>query len=139
LAEYILVVDDDRDIAQVVRITLQSKAYEVEVAYDGKQALAAVKKRKPDMIVLDLMMPKMSGIQVLNALKTNIDTRDILILMLTAATKYSQKPDDYWKEKVGVDDYISKPFEPMELLSRIEKLIQNRKGQSSNSTGEKKD
>ena len=104
MADYILVVDDDRDIAQVIKVTLESKAFEVEVAYDGKQALAFVKKRKPDGIVLDLMMPKMSGIQVLNALKADSTTRDIPVLMLTAATKYSQKPDTYWKEKVGVDD-----------------------------------
>jgi DNA-binding response OmpR family regulator len=127
LADYILVVDDDRDIAQVIKVTLESKAFEVEVAYDGKQALAFVKKRKPDGIVLDLMMPKMSGIQVLNALKADSTTRDIPVLMLTAATKYSQKPDTYWKEKVGVDDYVSKPFEPMELLARVENLVKQKK------------
>lgn len=137
MAEYILVVDDDRDIAQVIRVTVESKGFEVEVAYDGKQALGAVKKRKPDAIVLDLMMPKMSGIQVLNALKSDIATRDIPILMLTAATKYSEKPDTYWKEKVGVDDYVSKPFEPTELLSRIEKLLQERKKRTSQSAEEK--
>lgn len=127
MADYILVVDDDRDIAQVIKVTLESKAFEVEVAYDGKQALAFVKKRKPDGIVLDLMMPKMSGIQVLNALKADSTTRDIPVLMLTAATKYSQKPDTYWKEKVGVDDYVSKPFEPMELLARVENLVKQKK------------
>lgn len=127
MAEYILVVDDDRDIAQVIKVTLESKAFEVEVAYDGKQALASAKKRKPDAIVLDLMMPKMSGIQVLNALKAEAGTRDIPVIMLTAATKYSEKPDTYWKEKVGVDDYVSKPFEPMELLSRVENLIKQKK------------
>jgi DNA-binding response OmpR family regulator len=127
LAQYVLVVDDDRDIAQVIKVTLESKAFEVDVAYDGKQALASAKKRKPDAIVLDLMMPKMSGIQVLNALKADATTRDIPVLMLTAATKYSEKPDSYWKEKVGVDDYVSKPFEPMELLSRVENLVQRKK------------
>lgn len=127
MAEYVLVVDDDRDIAQVIKVTLESKAFEVEVAYDGKQALASAKKRKPDAIVLDLMMPKMSGIQVLNALKSEAGTRDIPVLMLTAATKYSEKPDTYWKEKVGVDDYVSKPFEPMELLSRVENLVKQKK------------
>lgn len=127
MAEYVLVVDDDRDIAQVIKVTLESKAFEVDVAYDGKQALASAKKRKPDAIVLDLMMPKMSGIQVLNALKADATTRDIPVLMLTAATKYSEKPDTYWKEKVGVDDYVSKPFEPMELLSRVENLVQRKK------------
>jgi DNA-binding response OmpR family regulator len=127
LAEYILVVDDDRDIAQVIKVTLESKAFEVDIAYDGKQALTSAKKRKPDAIVLDLMMPKMSGIQVLNALKADSNTRDIPVLMLTAATKYSEKPDTYWKEKVGVDDYVSKPFEPMELLSRVENLIKQKK------------
>ncbi|MFB3897255.1 MAG: response regulator transcription factor, partial [bacterium] len=126
MAEYVLVVDDDRDIAQVIKVTLESKAFEVEVAYDGKQALASAKKRKPDAIVLDLMMPKMSGIQVLNALKSEAGTRDIPVLMLTAATKYSEKPDTYWKEKVGVDDYVSKPFEPMELLSRVENLVKQK-------------
>jgi DNA-binding response OmpR family regulator len=127
LAEYVLVVDDDRDIAQVIKVTLESKAFEVDVAYDGKQALASANKRKPDAIVLDLMMPKMSGIQVLNALKADSTTRDIPVLMLTAATKYSEKPDTYWKEKVGVDDYVSKPFEPMELLSRVENMIKRKK------------
>jgi DNA-binding response OmpR family regulator len=127
LADYILVVDDDRDIAQVIKVTLESKAFEVEVAYDGKQALASAKKRKPNAVVLDLMMPKMSGIQVLNALRADATTRDIPVLMLTAATKYSEKPDTYWKEKVGVDDYVSKPFEPMELLARVENLVKQKK------------
>ena len=131
MAAYILVVDDDRDIAQVIRVTLESKAFEVEVAYDGKQALASAKKRKPDAIVLDLMMPKMSGIQVLNALRAENNTKDIPVLMLTAATKYSEKPDEYWKDKVGVDDYVSKPFEPMELLQRIENLIKQKKGKKA--------
>ena len=136
MAEYILVVDDDQDIAQVVKVTLESKAFEVEVAYDGKQALASAKKRKPDAIVLDLMMPKMSGIQVLNALKADNTTREIPVLMLTAATKYSQKPDTYWKEKVGVDDYVSNPFEPMELLARVENLVKQKKAKSMKPTKE---
>ncbi|MCX7919212.1 MAG: response regulator [bacterium] len=127
MPEYILVVDDDRDIAQVIKVTLESKAFEVELAYDGKQALASAKRRKPDVIVLDLMMPKMSGIQVLNALRAENSTKDVPVLMLTAATKYSEKPDEYWKEKVGVDDYVSKPFEPMDLLRRVEALINLKK------------
>lgn len=69
----------------------------------------------------------MSGIQVLNALKAENTTRDIPVLMLTAATKYSEKPDTYWKVKVGVDDYVSKPFEPMELLARVENLVKQKK------------
>lgn len=138
MAKFILVVDDDRDIAEVIRVTLESKGFEVETVYDGKQALVSTKKRKPDAIVLDLMMPKMSGIQVINALKGDTTTRDIPILMLTAATKYSEKPDTYWQEKVGVDDYISKPFEPSELLDRVEKLVNQRKaGKSGSAEGKK--
>ncbi len=119
----ILVVDDEEDIVQVVSITLEARGHEVQAAYNGKECLAMVKKEEPDLIILDVMMPKMNGMQVVDTLRNSTQYNHIPIIMLTAATQYSRKPDDYWKNKVGVEDYISKPFEPVELLNRVDKVL----------------
>ena len=119
----ILVVDDEEDIPQVVTITLEAHGHDVQSAKDGKKALDMVAKHHPDLIVLDVMMPKMNGLQVVEALHADAETKDIPILMLTATTQYALKPDEYWRERVGVQDYITKPFEPRDLLNRVEALV----------------
>jgi len=119
----ILVVDDEEDIVQVVSITLEARGHEVQTAYNGKECIAKVKKDEPDLIVLDVMMPKMNGMQVVDALRNSTNYNHIPIIMLTAATQFARKPDEYWREKVGVEDYISKPFEPVDLLKRVDNVL----------------
>ena len=119
----IMVVDDEEDIVQVVSITLEARGHDVETAYNGKECLAKLKKSVPDLIVLDVMMPKMNGMQVVDALRNNDKYNRIPIIMLTAATQFARKPDEYWRDKVGVEDYITKPFEPIDLLKRVDRIL----------------
>lgn len=131
----ILVVDDEEDIVQVVTITLEARGHDVIPAYNGKECLAKVKKTEPDLIVLDVMMPKMNGMQVVDQLRNSTEYDHIPIIMLTAATQYARKPDEYWQKKVGVEGYITKPFEPVDLLKRVDEVLQNNARQKGDGMG----
>lgn len=119
----IAIVDDEEDILEVLKITFEFKGHEVMTAPNGVKGLALIKKEEPDLVILDVMMPKMNGMQVVEMMKNNESLNHIPILMLTAVTKNSLQPDEHWKEKVGVEDFMSKPFEPLALVERAEKII----------------
>lgn len=109
----ILVVDDDKEIAMAIGIYLENEGYSVIKAYDGQQALEAVQKEPVQLILMDIMMPGMDGIEVTREIRRQ---HNIPIIMLTA------KSEDYDKINglnVGADDYITKPFNPMELVARV--------------------
>lgn len=116
----ILVVDDEPDIVSMLKIRLEASGYEVLVATDGNTAYSKAKSDKPDLIILDLMLPDMDGYQVCRLLKYDQNYRRIPIIMLTAK---SRKEDKDWGEKVGVDFYLTKPFEPAILLDKIKELL----------------
>ena len=118
----ILVVDDEKHIVRLVQINLERAGYKVLTAYDGKEGLQKAQQEKPDLIVLDVMMPYMDGFEVLKHLKRQPETRDIPVIMLTAK---AQDADVFrgWKE--GVDTYLTKPFNPMELLSFVKRIFQS--------------
>jgi two-component system alkaline phosphatase synthesis response regulator PhoP len=118
----ILVCDDEKHIVRLVQINLEREGYQVITAYDGKEGLTKAEAEKPDLIVLDVMMPYMDGFEVLRNLKKNPDTRDIPVIMLTAK---AQDADVFrgWKE--GVDTYLTKPFNPMELISFVKRIFQS--------------
>ncbi|HID94203.1 MAG TPA: response regulator [bacterium (Candidatus Stahlbacteria)] len=123
----ILIVDDDPDFVEATKIVLESKSYKVAVASDGREGLQAVKKEKPDLIILDIMMTTGDeGFDVCRKLKRDPKYKDIPILMLTALQKKtgfdfkSEVGDEYW---LPVEDYVDKPLPPSELLSRVEKLL----------------
>lgn len=122
----ILVVDDEEDIAEVIRITLETSGHIVQTACNGVEGLSFVKKIDPDLVILDVMMPKMNGMQVVEMMKGSEATNHIPILMLTAVTKNSLQPDEHWRKKVGVEDFMSKPFEPLELRDRVDKMLKER-------------
>ena len=119
----ILLVDDEEDIREVVGITIESQGHDVITAADGQEAIKMVKKHEPDLIVLDLMMPKMNGLEVVEILKNTDAYNHIPIVMLTAASQFAKQKDEEYRKKVGVEDYISKPFEPLDLVRRIEKIL----------------
>jgi two-component system alkaline phosphatase synthesis response regulator PhoP len=121
----ILVVDDEPDIVEIVTFTLEAKGHSVIGAKDGAEGITKVKKEKPELIVLDVMMPGMNGMQVVDYLRNKEEFSHIPIVMLTATTQYSQKPDEDWKKKVGVEDFISKPFEPLDLAKRIDQVLKD--------------
>jgi DNA-binding response OmpR family regulator len=120
MREIILVVDDEADVVDLVRYHLNRAGFDVDVASSGMAALSAARQRRPDAIVLDIMLPQMSGTEVLQKLRREIDTAKIPVLMLTAKGLLSDRIAGL---ELGVDDYITKPFSPRELVLRIQNLL----------------
>lgn len=117
---YVLCVDDHEDMRLMVREILASAGHEVALAPDGSAALASIRAREPDLLVLDLVMPGMSGIEVCRALKLNPFTARIPVLMLTARGDVEHKVRAF---EAGADDYLAKPFDPRELRARVVALM----------------
>ena len=113
----ILVVEDDQAIAEAVRARLASEGYDVAVVHDGPHALRAVAADRPDLVVLDLMLPGMDGLEVCREIQ-----RDswVPVLMLTARTDEADKVAGF---AVGADDYLTKPFSPRELAARVRAIL----------------
>ena len=118
----ILVVDDERHIVRLVQVNLERVGHRVVPAFDGKEALKKVETEKPDLIVLDVMMPHMDGFEVLKRLKADEQTRDIPVVMLTAK---AQDADVFRGWASGVDCYLTKPFNPIELLTFVKRIFES--------------
>ena len=116
----ILLVDDEPEIVKVVQIRLEKAEYEVLVAHDGQEALEKAKKEKPDLIILDLMLPKMDGYKVCGLLKIDTRYNKIPIIMFSAR---AQETDMSVGKEVGADAYIPKPFEFPVLIAKIKELL----------------
>jgi len=117
----ILVVDDSpTDLRLMTAPLQQSREYRVLTAKDGEEALDKAVREHPDLIVLDVILPKKNGFQVCRQLKTAPDTQDIKILMLTSK---SQDSDRFWGLNQGADEYMTKPFEDEELLANVARLL----------------
>lgn len=121
----ILVVDDDPVIQQLLRVSFEMEGYQVITANDGVDGLERARADRPDLMILDVMMPRMNGIEVARALKSDPGTSSIPILMLSAK---AQAADVSAGGASGVDDYVTKPFDPQVLLERAEGLIQRGAG-----------
>jgi len=121
----ILLVDDDPDFCEATKTILESKAFEVTIAYDGVEGWEKVRADKPDLIVLDVMMPKKDGYEMCKELKADPQYADIPVLLLTAvAEKVSTtRYTTLMGMETEADDYIDKPVEPVELVKRIETLL----------------
>ena len=115
----VLIVDDDPDIIEAVRFALKSKDVEVLLARDGNQGLAMAEKEEPDLVILDMMMPKRSGFLVLEQLRQT-SLRPMRFIMITANEGNRHKQ---YAETLGVDDYIQKPFPMDRLLGSVERLL----------------
>jgi two-component system phosphate regulon response regulator PhoB len=116
----ILVVEDEEDIADLVAFNLRRNEFQVELAHDGIQGLAKAKGIKPDLIVLDVMMPGLDGFRVFKELRIDKSTRTIPVIMLTAR---GQTEDRIQGLELGAEDYVTKPFSPRELVLRIKNLL----------------
>lgn len=117
----ILVVDDSKTISEMVREMLERIGYKVELAFDGVEALEKVKKINPDLIILDVNMPKMDGFRVCRLLKFDRNYRQIPIVMLTVK---DEKDNIKTAIKTGADLYLTKPIEPEKLLEAVNKYIE---------------
>lgn len=120
----ILLVEDEKDLVETVSLRLEAAGYEIIPAYDGREGLEKAKREKPDLIILDLMLPKMDGYKVCGLLKADTRYNKIPIVMFTAR---AQESDKKMGQEVGADAYITKPFEPEALLEKINELLRNEK------------
>ena len=116
----ILVVDDKREVVELVTATLEEEGYQIICVFDGREALEKIGKEKPDLVLLDIIMPKMDGFEVLSELKKDSRTKEIPIIVLTAK---GQKLDKDKGRRLGAEDYIIKPFSPSHLLRKIEEVL----------------
>lgn len=119
----ILIADDNPVNQELLEAYLQDRDYQIEFAVDGLDALEKVSSFKPDLILLDVMMPKLSGFEVCETLKKSVGTRQIMILMVTAL---SELGDIERAVAAGCDDYLSKPVHKLELLKRVENMLKLR-------------
>lgn len=122
MASRILIVDDDQDICSLVKAYLERSEFEVEVAYDGNMAKTAVGRSPFDLLLLDIMLPGQSGLDLCREFRT---TSNVPIIMLTAMGQLADKVTGL---ELGADDYIVKPFEPRELLARARAAVRRRQG-----------
>ncbi len=116
----VMIVDDEPDIVKLVKISLELANFEVIEAFSGQEALDKVQGTKPDLILLDIMMPDINGFEVCQRLKADTPTRHIPVIMLTAK---GQRGDAMQGLKVGADDYIIKPFDPYELSEQVLEIL----------------
>ena len=120
MAKKILVVNDETELLKAINILLKTSGYEVVTAQDGQEGLEKAKSLSPDLIVLDILMPKMDGYEVCRLLKFDEKYKSIPIIMLTAKV---QDIDKAMGKKVGADDYIAKPFETQDLIDKIKMYV----------------
>ena len=118
--ENILVVDDEKDIVELIQYNLEKEGYRISCAFSGEECLENVKTELPDLILLDLMLPEIDGLDVCKILKSNSQTTNIPIIMLTAK---GEETDIVLGLELGADDYITKPFKIRELLARVKAIL----------------
>jgi two-component system alkaline phosphatase synthesis response regulator PhoP len=116
----ILVIEDDKDIVELVRYNLEKDGYQVLSSTDGASGLAQIRKSPPDLLILDLMLPKLSGLDVCKEIRRDISLNRLPILILTAK---GEEADRVVGLELGADDYVTKPFSPRELAARIKALL----------------
>jgi len=124
MAKKILVVDDEPDVVSLLTLMLKSKGYEVVSAGDGQEAIAKARSENPDLILLDVMLPRLDGYKVARMLKFDENFSHIPIIMLTAKI---QEKDRELGIETGADDYVTKPFDTGVLLFKIEKTLEKKK------------
>jgi two-component system alkaline phosphatase synthesis response regulator PhoP len=129
-SQKILVVDDEEPIRELLKYNLQKAGFEVKTASDGEQALAIAKKFLPDVVLLDIMMPKMDGVETCRRLRDNPQLQKTFIIFLTAR---SEEYSEVAAFEVGADDYITKPIKPRALISRIQALFRRNQKRSPES------
>ena len=116
----ILIVEDEADIAQLVKLYLEKDGFRPTIAKTGVEGLKLVKAERPDMVILDLMLPEMDGLEICKKIRTSLDTALLPIMMLTAKAEES---DTIIGLELGADDYVTKPFSPKVLVARVKALF----------------
>ncbi len=119
-AKKILIVDDEQDIVETLKFMLEAQGYECLCAYDGETGLNMAKDHMPDLMILDVMMPKINGYKISRLLKYDKKYKDIPIIMVTAR---SQEDDKLIGQETGVNEYITKPFELDEVITKVQEYL----------------
>ena len=121
--KHILVVDDEEDILELIRYNLAKEGYQVTCANSGETGLAKARSEHPDLVLLDLMLPGMDGFDVCRALRSDANTRNLALIMLTAK---GEEPDIVTGLELGADDYVVKPFSTRVLLARVKTVLRRK-------------
>lgn len=119
----VAIVDDERDICDLLRILFEARGHRTVPFHDGRKALEWFATGKPDIVLLDISLPGMNGYEVLDALKSQPLTAKLPVILITALTKKSGKSDEDWMRAAGADGFLSKPFDPFELLEYVERIL----------------
>ena len=117
---HILVIEDEASLVELLRYNLEKEGYRVSAANDGEEGLAMLNEHKPDLLVLDWMLPHVSGIEICRQIRRKSELRDLPVIMLTAR---GEEADRVRGLEVGADDYVTKPFSPSELIARIRAVM----------------
>ncbi len=117
----VLAADDDLDTLDIIKIKLEGAGYQVDTVTDGRMALSKVRSEPPDILILDVMLPKLNGFKVARLLKFDAKLKSMPIILLTART---QAQDQNIGEMVGVEEYVTKPFDPNALLALVNRYLQ---------------
>ncbi len=129
MTDKILVVEDEKPISELIGFHLEKQNYQIKFSYDGESAIQEIEHWLPDLILLDWMLPNISGIEVLKRIKRKDNLKKIPIIMLTAK---GQEDDKIRGFELGVEDYVTKPFLPSEILARIKSLLKRTKAREEN-------
>jgi len=129
MTDKILIVEDEKPISELIGFHLEKQNYQIKFSYDGESAIQEIEHWLPDLILLDWMLPNISGIEVLKRIKRKDNLKKIPIIMLTAK---GQEDDKIRGFELGVEDYVTKPFLPSEILARIKSLLKRTKAREEN-------
>ena len=129
MTDKILVVEDEKPISELIGFHLEQQNYQIKFSYDGESAIQEIEHWLPDLILLDWMLPNISGIEVLKRIKRKDNLKKIPIIMLTAK---GQEDDKIRGFELGVEDYVTKPFLPSEIIARIKSLLKRTKSREDN-------
>ena len=116
----ILIVDDEEDIRELVEITLEDSRYHLRTAVDGNEAIKVIEEQHPDLVILDWMMPRLTGLEVVKWLRKNPSTEDIPVVMLTSR-KEGDRQDEF--QRLHIVSYLQKPFSPLELIQTVRETL----------------
>jgi CheY-like chemotaxis protein len=123
MPKHILIVDDEPDVVQIIQTILRSKGYQVTGVTDGQSGLDITRRNRPDLILCDLMMPGMSGMEFIRQVRRDPQIAAIPVIALSALGSQSDKSEDFWKKGLNADDFLAKPFDPLDLLGRVEYIF----------------
>lgn len=121
MAKKILVVDDAYDTRELIEFRLQTTGYDVIKADNGEVAIQKIKEERPDLVIMDVMMPPPNGFQICRQIKDDPEFKKIPVILLTAKASES---DQFWGKEAGADSYLTKPYDPDELLDKIKEFLE---------------